>query len=252
MRIMIMKVSRVFIYFFIVVFGSYFILSSAFAAGDEVAKNAGIEWTKNFLKKQENRNLDEIEQEIDKVNKDSSITKFDINKAKSRFEDVVFLGDSVTEYLKIAGILDESSVLAAKGEHVNQANKHINEIKSLKPKQVVILYGANDIGAYSPEVFKKEYIKLLKEIKKVDKGVKIYVQAPIPVNEAVASKRDSRINNENIKLYTQKAKEVANSEGATFLSSEGLVTSTDLYEQDGIHFKYGFYKNWLFFLSENI
>lgn len=223
-----------------------------YAADTTRSGKASIEWTLAFLKKQESQRLDDVEGEINKVNKDTSITKFDMTKAKSRFEDVVFIGDSITEYLKQSNILDSASVLAVKGEHVNQATRHMNEIKNLKPKQIVILYGANDLNAHTPEVFKEHYISLVKEIKKVDPGVKIYLQAPLTVNESVARAKDDRINNENIKSLIQKTKMVANVTGARFLSSDGLITSLDLYEPDGIHLKYDFYKNWLFFLSENI
>lgn len=247
-----MKKSKVLTITAVLISGSIMIGSNAFAENTTIKIKEDQGWTINFLKKQTGQNLDDVEAEINKVNKDTSITNFNMASAKGRFEDVVFLGDSITEYLKEGNILDESSVLAMKGEHINQANKHLKEIKNLKPKQIVILYGANDINAYSPEKYKEEYIKLVKSIKKVDPGVKIYLQAPLPVNESIASKKDSRINNENIKMFSDKVKEVASETGTQFLSSDGLITSKDLYEQDGIHFKYDFYKNWLFFLSENI
>ncbi|MDY4560277.1 GDSL-type esterase/lipase family protein [Peptostreptococcus porci] len=234
------------------VLGVAMVGNGIFAADSSQTKNEKIQWTINFLKKQESQNIDEVEAEINKVNKDTSIVKFDMNKAKSRFEDVVFLGDSITEYLREANILNPSSVLAQKGEHVNQANKHLSEIKNLKPKEIVVLYGANDINAYSPEKYKEEYVKLINEIKKVSPSSTIYLQAPLPVNEAKTVNKDSRINNENVKLLTQKTKQVASITGAKFLSSDGLVTSDSLFEQDGVHFKYEFYKNWLYFLSENI
>ena len=223
-----------------------------YAVDDARSGKASIEWTLSFLKKQENQRIDDVEEEINKVNKDTSISKFNITKAKSRFDDVVFLGDSITEYLKQANILDSSSVLASKGEHVNQASKHLGELKNLKPKQIVILYGANDLNTQTPEVFKKNYINLVKKIKGIDPGVRVYLQAPLAVNEAIARAKDDRINNENVKTLIKKTKEVAAATGANFLSSEGLITSKDLYEPDGIHLKYDFYKNWLFFLSENI
>lgn len=247
-----MKKSKALTMTAILISGSIMMGSKIFAANSPIKIKENTEWTINFLKIQQKQNLDDVEAEINKVNKDTAITNFNMDSAKGRFEDVVFLGDSITEYLKEGNILDEASVLAMKGEHINQASKHLKEIKNLKPKQIVILYGANDINAYSPEKYKEEYIKLVKSIKKVDPGVKIYLQAPLPVNEIVASKKDMRINNDNIKMFSDKVKEVASVTGVNFLSSDGLVTSSDLYEQDGIHFKYAFYKNWLFFLSENI
>lgn len=231
---------------------SLFVSSHIWAADSSRTDAESMEWTRAFLKREASRNIGDTEKEINKVNKDAEIEKFNMDKAKKRFEDVVFIGDSVTEYLKEANILDSSSVLAKKGEHVNQASKHLEEIKNLKPKQVVILYGANDINYSSPETFKEEYIKLIKSIQDVDKDVSIYIQAPLPVYEKISASKDSRINNENIKLFTDKAKEAASITGAHFLSSDSLVTSDELYEPDGIHFKYGFYKKWLHFLSENL
>ena len=119
----------------------------------------------SFIKKQENQRIDDVEEEINKVNKDTSITKFNMTKAKSRFDDVVFLGDSITEYLKQANILGPTSVLASKGEHVNQASKHLNEIKNLKPKQIVILYGANDLNTQTPEAFRRIILVWLRRLK---------------------------------------------------------------------------------------
>lgn len=226
--------------------------ATAYAADSARSGKASIEWTLSFIKKQENQRIDDVEEEINKVNKDTSITKFNMTKAKSRFDDVVFLGDSITEYLKQANILGPTSVLASKGEHVNQASKHLNEIKNLKPKQIVILYGANDLNTQTPEAFKENYISLVKKIKKLDPGVKVYLQAPLPVNETITRAKDERINNENVKILIQKTKAVASATGANYLPSDGLITSKNLYEPDGIHLKYDFYKNWLYFLSENI
>ena len=224
----------------------------AYATDSARSGKASIEWTLSFIKKQENQRIDDVEEEINKVNKDTSITKFNMTKAKSRFDDVVFLGDSITEYLKQANILGPTSVLASKGEHVNQASKHLNEIKNLKPKQIVILYGTNDLNTQTPEAFKENYISLVKKIKKLDPGVKVYLQAPLPVNETITRAKDERINNENVKILIQKTKAVASATGANYLPSDGLITSKNLYEPDGIHLKYDFYKNWLYFLSENI
>lgn len=229
------------------------VMASQVLAADSLKTDSeSISWTKNFLTKLEKQNINDVEMEINKVNKDTQIAKFDIKSARSRFDDVVFLGDSITEYLREAGILDAASVLAMKGEHVSQANKHIKEVKNLKPKSIVILYGANDINAYSPDTFRGHYVKLIQDIKKVDKRVKVYVQAPLPVLDRISKVKDYNVSNENVEKFTKAAKAAANQAGATFLSSDGLVNSEDLFEQDGVHFKYGFYLNWLHFLSENI
>ena len=247
-----MKKSKV-IAMAVLISGTALLCSKAFAADTAKTPLQSIDWTMKNLKAQAGQNRDKVQKEIDEVNPDTSISKFNMAKAKSRFEDVVFLGDSITEYLKVGGILDSSSVLAKKGEHVNQADKHIKEIEKLKPKQIVILYGANDLNGESTDKFESSYIELINKIKKVDKGVEIYIQAPLKVDESKAIKKnDGRINNNNVAELDKRAKKVAEKTGAKYLSSDGLITSNNLYEPDGIHLKYDFYKNWLFFLSENL
>ncbi len=236
----------------VLISGTALLCSKAFAADTEKTPLQSIDWTMKNLKAQADQNRSKVEEEIDEVNPDTSISKFDMKKAKSRFEDVVFLGDSITEYLKVAGTLDSSSVLAKKGEHVNQADRHIEEIEKLKPKQIVILYGANDLNGESVDKFESSYIDLINKLKKVDKGVKIYIQAPLKVDESKVTKDGDKINNKNVAELDKITKKVAEKTGAKYLSSEGLITSKSLYEPDGIHLKGDFYKNWLFFLSENL
>lgn len=246
-----MKKSKV-IAMAVLISGTVLLCSKAFAADTAKTPLQSIDWTMKNLKAQAGQNRDKVEEEIDEVNPDTSISKFNMTKAKSRFEDVVFLGDSITEYLKVGGILDSTSVLAKKGEHVTQAEKHIKEIEKLKPKQIVILYGANDLNGESTDKFESSYIELVNKLKKVDKGVKIYIQAPLKVDESKAVKKDAKINNSNVAELDRIAKKVAEKTGTTYLSSEGLISSKSLYEPDGIHLKHDFYKNWLFFLSENL
>lgn len=227
--------------------------SNVFAADTAKTPLQSIEWTLTNLKEQANQNVNKVEGEINEVNEDTSVSKFNMAKAKSRFEDVVFLGDSITEYLREAGILDASSVLAKKGEHVNQAHRHLEEIERLKPKQIVILYGANDLNGETTEKFESSYIELIKKIKEIDKGVKVYIQAPLKVDESRAVKgSDGRVNNNNVAELDRRAQKVAKVTHSTYLPSDTLITSKSLYEPDGIHFKYDFYKNWLYFLSQNL
>ena len=69
--------------------------SQVFAAGSLKTDSESISWTKNFLTKLEKQNINDVEREINKVNKDTQLGKFDIKSARSRFDDVVFLGDSM-------------------------------------------------------------------------------------------------------------------------------------------------------------
>ncbi len=236
----------------VLVSGAALICTKTFAADMGKTNLQSIEWTLRNLKAQASQDMAQVEEEINEVNEDTSISKFDMSKAKSRFEDVVFLGDSITEYLKEAEILDSSSVLAEKGEHVTQASKHISEIDKLRPKQIVILYGANDLDGETVEQFEKSYKELIEKLKSINKDAQIYLQAPLRVDESKTVGKNARINNKNVEELNKIVKKIAQETGVKYLSSADLIPSKRIYEADGIHFKYDFYKNWLLFLSENL
>lgn len=225
---------------------------SVFASENIKTDIESINWTKKNLENQAKQNYQDVAKEVNKINPDTSISKFGMDVAKTRFKDVVFLGDSITEYLRTQGILNSDSVLAKKGEHLSQAKNHIPRLQKIKPEKVVILYGANDLGMTLSATYKDQFVSLIQNIKKALPHVKIYLQAPMPVYEPNSTKRGRAYTNDNIKMLDQLVKNVAKETGVTYLPSDNIVTSENLYEPDGIHFKYDFYRNWLFFLSSRL
>lgn len=231
---------------------SILIGSATFAAENSMSDNDSIAWTIKRLKSEEERDVNIVEKMVDEVNKDVSSQKFSMKVAKRTFSDVAFLGDSITTYLADDSLLGGTNVLAKKGEHLPQAKTHLKELEKLKPKVVVILYGANDIGATTPEQFKEDYISLIKKIKAKNKHVKIYIQAPLPVYEERTIKNDSKLTNENVRKFSNMAKQAAKATGATYLPSGNLIKDKAMYANDGIHLSKPFYNDWLFSLKENI
>ena len=219
---------------------------------------------KDFLVQLENKSLDDLQDKIGayrnnilNANNDSSENE-DINYAKY-YENTIFMGDSITEVLSEFGILDSYNVIANKGDTVIKASQNIDKLQGINPKNLVLLYGMNDVIAFdsnsseeSSNAFKEKYIELINSIKAVLPKTNIYLISPLPVmNNAVNT--NYRLTNENLNEFRLKVTEVASATGSTYIDLASIITDKDsLHEQDGIHYKYDFYRIWLDLLKNYI
>ena len=193
---------------------------------------------KDYLVKLENKSLADLQDKIDTYQNDilnkkndnienQSIEKMDINYSKY-YENTIFMGDSITEALSEFGILDSYNVIANKGDTVIKASQNIDKLQGINPKNLVLLYGMNDVIAFdsnsseeSSNAFKEKYIEL--------------------------------INSENLNEFRLKVTEVATATGSTYIDLASIITDKDsLHEQDGIHYKYDLYRIWLDLLKNYI
>jgi hypothetical protein len=168
---------------------------------------------------------------------------------KMYFKDSLFLGDSITEVLSVYEILDDDSVYGVKGFTVVKAKKQINAIIQTNPKKMFILFGMNDLGyGMSEEQFVKDYAELIDLIQEKLPKTEIYVQSLLPVTEKVEQSRPN-LSNARVNAFNQALSIMLKEKHIHFMDITSIVSS-DLYEQDGIHFKPKFYKVWLDFIRE--
>lgn len=113
---------------------------------------------KDYLVKLENKSLADLQDKIDTYQNDilnkkndnienQSIEKMDINYSKY-YENTIFMGDSITEALSEFGILDSYNVIANKGDTVVNALQNTDKLQDINPKNLVLLYGMNDVIAF--------------------------------------------------------------------------------------------------------
>ena len=130
---------------------------------------------KDYLVKLENKSLADLQDKIDTYQNDilnkkndnienQSLEKMDINYSKY-YENTIFMGDSITEALSEFGILDSYNVIANKGDTVVNALQNMDKLQGINPKNLVLLYGMNDVIAFdsnsseeSSNEFKEKYI----------------------------------------------------------------------------------------------
>ena len=219
---------------------------------------------KDYLAQLENKSLDDLQNKIDTyqnniLNKNNNSTENEnINYAK-HYENTVFMGDSITEALSEFSILDSYNVIANKGDTVINASQNIDKLQGINPKNLVLLYGMNDVIAFdsnsseeSSDLFKEKYIELINSIKSVLPNTNIYLISPLPVMSNAVN-TNYRLTNENLNEFRLKVTEVSTSTGTTYIDLASVITEKDyLHEQDGIHYKYDFYTLWLDFLKNYI
>lgn len=216
---------------------------------------------KDYLVQLESKSLDDVQAKIEnyqnKILNDTT-DKDNINYSKY-YENTVFMGDSLTESLSEFEILDSYNVISNKGDTVVKAMKNIDTLQGINPKNLVLLYGMNDVIEFDinlseqdSNTFKEKYIELVNSIKTVLPKTNIYLISPLPVM-ANAVYTNYRLTNENLSEFRLKVSEVANATGSTYVDLTSIITEKDyLHEQDGIHYKYDFYPLLLDYLTNYI
>lgn len=216
---------------------------------------------KDYLVQLESKSLDDVQAKIEnyqnKILNDTT-DKDNINYSKY-YENTVFMGDSLTESLSEFEILDSYNVISNKGDTVVKAMKNIDTLQGINPKNLVLLYGMNDViefdinlSGQDSNTFKEKYIELVNSIKTVLPKTNIYLISPLPVM-ANAVYTNYRLTNENLSEFRLKVSEVANATGSTYVDLTSIITGKDyLHEQDGIHYKYDFYPLLLDYLTNYI
>lgn len=170
---------------------------------------------------------------------------------KLKFENSVFIGDSIIEGFAINEILPEESVIAGAGATAGFTYDDIGDLVQKKPDNIFIMLGSIDIlmPVDEPkELFRNDLTKLVNKIKEELPASKIYLQSITPVTED-ALKEESRY--ERIEEYNQMLRELADKLSGSYVDIGALVKENpDLYAEDGVHFKKEFYQLWLEKLSE--
>lgn len=170
-----------------------------------------------------------------------------------KFENSVFMGDSITEGFAFNEILPEESVIAGAGTTAGFIYDDVDALVEKKPDNVFIMLGSIDIlmPVDDPkELFRTDLTKLVNRIKEELPECKIYLQSVPPVTEETI-KAEPRY--EGLEEYDEIVKEVADQLSVKYVDLKPLVEENpDLYAEDGIYFKKEIYPQWLKYLIDNL
>lgn len=164
-----------------------------------------------------------------------------------KYENIVFLGDSITEFYPVDDIYADLPIVR-NGVGGYTTNNILEKMDSMvyqyNPTSVFLLIGTNDI-AYSENKEEKEQIvenikKIITSIKEHRKKAKIYLESIYPVNSLIDSKTVLNRDNQTIQEINEKLKAYCNDNDVIYIDiykelidEEGNFNK--LYTTDGLH-----------------
>ncbi len=170
----------------------------------------------------------------------------------AQFKNSVFIGDSITEGFAVNEILPKESIMGGAGTTAGFAYDDIGKLVAKKPDHVFIMLGSDDMlwPKGDPKArYENDMPKLVKKIQEELPDTKIYLESITPVSQE-ALKDEPRY--KSIDDYNTFLQELANKLSVHYVDIGALAKKhTDLFAEDGIHFKKEFYPLWLNELSKS-
>ncbi|MEG6615989.1 GDSL-type esterase/lipase family protein [Peptococcaceae bacterium 1198_IL3148] len=171
----------------------------------------------------------------------------------TEFENSVFVGDSITAGFAVNEILPEERVIAGAGATAGFIYDDVDDLVAKNPDNVFIMLGSLDVlmPVDNPkELFRNDLAKLVDKIKEELPDSKIYLQSITPVTQGAL---DQYPRYKEIGEYNEIIKELADQLSVNYVDIGVLVNeNTDLFAEDGVHFKKEFYHLWLNKLSKSL
>jgi hypothetical protein len=182
------------------------------------------------------------------------------------FKDAVFVGDSVTEGIKLYGIMSDATVFSYTGLGLdNIYTKDVikqpdgtsipvmDAVRLCNANKFYVLIGVNSI-AYSKDSFIQKYAAIVQSIKEFHPNAIIYVQSITPVAVKKAIEHGYNLNNETINEYNEALLEMAIEKGVYYLDIHSALADEtgalpDNATTDGLHFGPTYYQKWFDYLK---
>lgn len=192
------------------------------------------------------------------------VAKVNESDMESFFSDSVFLGNSLTEGLHIAGGVKSAKYLAATSLNVSDVftrrfvrtssgmKTAIEALKDIKCSKIYIMFGINEVGWPYPKVYEERYITMINKIKEIKPNAKIYIQSMLPVSKSLTNS-DKEYKLSNMKRFNQAMENAAKKTKCIYVDVIDSVVGSDGYlpedaAVDGMHMKREYNKKWISYL----
>ena len=179
------------------------------------------------------------------------------------FDDVVFLGDSRTDGLRLYSGLQHGTFLCSTGATVESVFSKavetpagelplLDALAALDCGKIYIMLGINELGWNGTETFRTQSTELIQRLRKDHPDAEIVIQSILPVS-AEKDAEGRYVNNGRIKEYNQVWLELAEEFDVAYLNvaegvagEDGLLPSELCY--DGVHLNQAGCQMWLDYL----
>lgn len=186
--------------------------------------------------------------------------------ASEYFDDALFVGDSITEGIKLYDVMNNATVLSDVGVNLNDIyTKEVIETAdgrkipimeasaNYNPGKIYLLMGINSIAA-DEESFRASYGRVVDTLITQHPDAIVYIQSILPVTAAYEARPNAVADNAKIDRYNAIIKELAAEKGVYYLNVAEIFKDADgcLYAsaspKDGIHFGSAWYRKWFDYL----
>ena len=204
----------------------------------------------------------EAETEIDWVSvADVTYDEYETKIEQANFKETVIIGNSQAQALGNYGLVKEADFLTKIGLSINKVltssdgNPLINGLYGTNYKNVILVFGENELGWPYPKNFISDYKKVINAVRDILPEAKIYCHAVFPVSRSHSEKSTTGVTNENVALFNDMIKEMCEEEGLRFINyssafSEDNGALPEGVASDGVHFNYEYCKIWASNLSQ--
>ena len=183
------------------------------------------------------------------------------------FDDAAFVGDSITEGIKLYEVMTNATVVAARGINLDnvftddqirtaQGNSTVmGALEAAEPKKIYIMFGANGVGWFTEQHFTDVYTKFVKAVKEQHPDSQIYLQSILPVTQEFDDSRED-ISNDKINRYNELVVEIAEEQevhyldvASAFKDEKGCLPEDS--NGDGMYFGNKYYQKWFDYLKSH-
>lgn len=170
--------------------------------------------------------------------------------------DIVFFGNSITRGSSFHEYFSDVKIcnLGYPGDNLDGMILRVDQIKAVKAEKVFLMAGINGLEIQTLDVFESKYDKLIKEIKKANPDIVLYLQSILPVNNDIAQNKYA--SNEKIMKANNIIERIAKNNGCEYINVFDLYIKDGMLDcsvtKDGVHLLPNAYDKWAHLLRPYI
>ncbi len=178
-----------------------------------------------------------------KLNKEGK-TQQTIEKEEKKTENIVFLGDSITEIYPLEDIFGKVPIVKSgiSGYRTKDILEQLRKmVYQYNPSKVILLIGTNDyLDNSTPDEVASNIKEIVQEIHKHRKNTEIYIESIYPINKNLKKEMVANRDNDKIIETNKKIKDICKEKNLTYIDMYNELIDEDgnfnkKYTYDGLH-----------------
>ena len=185
------------------------------------------------------------------------------------FDDALFVGDSITEGIKLYDVMSNATVLSSTGVNLDSLYTKdavtladgskapiLEASKNYSPGKIYLMMGVNSLLS-DEESFRAAYGRVVDTLTSQHPDAIFYIQSILPVTADYEKRQNAVADNKKIDRYNEILKELAAEKQVYYLNVAEVFKDADgclpnsASPKDGIHFGSSWYRKWFDYLRSH-